>query len=371
MLIRVVLCYLLFGFLNASSAQTPVAKPTQAADAPVHNSTYIGPDGTAYITRVVPVPKTVSTEAQALLATQIPDTPPSGVQDIVAARKRAELRRETTGKALLARYPAKIEARTIAGVPVTIVSPAAASSEIKPYVLINLHGGAYKLDFTSLVESIPVASLTHAEVVAVQYRLAPEHTFPAAVDDVIAVYRELLKTHPHDQIAIYGTSAGAVICGEVAVKIKALGLPEPGALGIFSGRGDFSVNGDSMSFFSGNGLPGYLAPATTLRDNPEYIGSTPANDPRLSPLYADLHGLPPTLFITSTRDWFLSGTTMEHRAFLRAGVDAQLVVFEALPHGFWVEPNLPESDEAYHLMATFFEKHLAGETHKGGEQSKK
>ena len=55
----------------------------------------------------------------------------------------------------------------------------------------------------------------------------------------------------------------------------------------------------------------------------------------------------------------------------RAGVDAQLVVFEALPHGFWVEPNLPESDEAYHLMATFFEKHLAGETHKGGEQSKK
>jgi hypothetical protein len=141
MLIRIVLLSLCSGFLNAITAQTPAAKPTQAVDAPVHNSTYIGPDGTAYITRVVPVPKTVSTEAQALLATQIPDTPPSGVQDIVAARKRAELRRETTGKALLVRYPAKIEAGAIAGVPVTIVSPTGASSEIKPYVLINLHGG--------------------------------------------------------------------------------------------------------------------------------------------------------------------------------------------------------------------------------------
>ena len=113
-----------------------------------------------------------------------------------------------------------------------------------------------------------------------------------------------------------------------------------------------------MSFFSGAGLAGYLEPATVVRDNREYIGNTPADDPMLSPLHADLHGLPPTLFLTSTRDWFLSGTTMEHRAFLRAGVDAQLVVFEALPHAFWLFPNLPESDEAYRTMATFFEKHL-------------
>jgi len=90
----------------------------------------------------------------------------------------------------------------------------------------------------------------------------------------------------------------------------------------------------------------------------ECIGSTDPKDPVLSPLYADLTGFPPTLFITSTRDLELSNTAILHRAFLRAGVEAQLVVFEALPHSFWNYPNLPESKEADRLIATFFDRHL-------------
>jgi acetyl esterase/lipase len=69
--------------------------------------------------------------------------------------------------------------------------------------------------------------------------------------------------------------------------------------------------------------------------------------------------MPPTLFLTSTRDMMLSGTAILHRAFLRAGVDAQLVVFEALNHGFWYEANLPESREADEIMARFFDARLA------------
>jgi acetyl esterase/lipase len=80
----------------------------------------------------------------------------------------------------------------------------------------------------------------------------------------------------------------------------------------------------------------------------------------LSPIYSDLHGLPPTLFITSGRDLLLSGTTVLHRAYLRAGVDAQLVVFDALPHAFWNNPELPESKEADAMMAKFFAEHLRG-----------
>jgi acetyl esterase/lipase len=75
-------------------------------------------------------------------------------------------------------------------------------------------------------------------------------------------------------------------------------------------------------------------------------------------VYADLSGFPPTLFITSGRDLLLSGTTILHRAYLRAGVDAQLVVFEALPHAFWNNPSLPESKEADQLMATFLAKRV-------------
>jgi acetyl esterase/lipase len=92
--------------------------------------------------------------------------------------------------------------------------------------------------------------------------------------------------------------------------------------------------------------------------NTEYTGSTPLNDPVLSPFYADHHGFPPTLFITSGRDLLLSGTTILHRAYLRDGVDAQLVVFEALAHAFWNNPALPETREADEIMAAFLEKHL-------------
>ena len=94
-------------------------------------------------------------------------------------------------------------------------------------VLINLHGGGFTTDSGSLTESIPIANLTHTKVVAVLYRLAPEHPFPAAVDDSVAVYKELLKTYKPQHIAIYGASAGGILTGEVAVKIKQLGLPLP------------------------------------------------------------------------------------------------------------------------------------------------
>jgi acetyl esterase/lipase len=237
----------------------------------------------------------------------------------------------------------------------------------RDYVLLNMHGGGFVVDSGSFTESIPMASLTRTRVVSVLYPLAPEHPFPAALDAAVAVYRALLKTYPADHIVIYGTSAGAILTGEIAVALKQRGLPEPAALGIFSGLGDFSRPGDSASLFALNGLSGYLAPPRSgARMNPEYVGRTDPRDPVLSPLFADLHGLPPTLFITSTRDLLLSGTTILHRAFRRAGVDAQLVVFEALPHTFWNDPELPESTEAHQAMADFFNAHLYGASGRSG-----
>lgn len=88
----------------------------------------------------------------------------------------------------------------------------------------------------------------------------------------------------------------------------------------------------------------------------QYVGKTNRTDPVLSPLYADLHGLPPTLLVTGTRDILLSGTTILQRALLRSGDDAQLVVFEALPHAFWYHFELPETREALELMAKFLDE---------------
>ena len=225
-------------------------------------------------------------------------------------------------------------------------------------VLLNLHGGGFNSDSGSYTESIPIASYTKIKVVAALYRLAPEHPFPAAVDDAVAVYKELLKTYKPDHIVIYGTSAGAILTAEVAVKIKQLGLPLPAALGIFSGLGDFAREGDSIAMYALRGLSGHLDPPGTGPHDPGYFPNVDPKDPVLSPIYADLHGLPPSLFVTSGRDLLLSGTVNLHRAYLNAGVDARLVVYDGLTHAFWYDPQLPEAIEANHIMADFFVKQL-------------
>ncbi len=157
---------------------------------------------------------------------------------------------------------------------------------------------------------------------------------------------------------IYGTSAGAILTAEVAARLKQLGLPLPAALGIFSGMGDFARYGDSQALYALRGFSGHLDPPGLEPHDSEYVATTDPRDPVLSPIYGDLHGLPPTLFITSGRDLLLSGTVNLHRAYLNAGVDARLVVFDALPHAFWYDSKLPEAIEANHMMADFFVQQL-------------
>jgi len=323
---------------------------------PQSDTSYIDEHGTAHITRVVPVPKTISPAAQAKLAKPASD---ALVQQSLAERRSGTDAWQTrAGEASRAVYPVRIEERTIGGVSARVVEPMDATAVHPDRVLINLHGGGFNSDSGSFTESIPIANLTHTRVVAILYRLAPEHPFPSAVDDVVAVYREQLKSYKPTRIGIYGTSAGAILTAEVAVRLKQLGLPLPGALGIFSGLGDFSQSGDSMAMYALNGLSGHLDVPGAKSPDGSYIGTTDPKDPVLSPIYADVHGFPPTLFITSGRDLLLSGTTLLHRAFLRQGVDARLVVFEALPHAFWNDVSLPESKEAYGYMADFFSQQL-------------
>ncbi|MGD0913587.1 MAG: alpha/beta hydrolase [Terracidiphilus sp.] len=339
---------------TAAYAQQPA--PTTAATAPNSDSSYIDAQGTAHVTRVVPVPATISPEAQHSLAQPTPD---QGQPESLAARRAGTDAYTARARVEWSKLcPNTIEETKIAGVPVHIVTPENITEASKDKVLIDLHGGGFNSDSGSYTESIPIAYYTKIKVVAVLYRLSPESPFPAAVDDSIAVYREQLKTYKPDHIVIYGTSAGAILTAEVAARIKQLGLPMPAALGVFSGMGDFAREGDSQSLFALRGLSGHLDPPKPAVHDAEYAAQTDPKDPVLSPVYGDLHGLPPTLFVTSTRDLLLSGTVNLHRAYLEAGVDAHLVVFDALTHAFWYDPHMPEALEANHMMADFFVKHL-------------
>jgi monoterpene epsilon-lactone hydrolase len=340
-------------------AALPAAVPAQqkeAAPPPQSDSSFIDGSGTAHVTRVIPVPTTVSPEAQKSLARVISDA--AAPESLAERRHKTDVWQAHAGEESRVLYPVNVADQTIAGVPAKIITPVTLPEANRNRVLINVHGGGFNSDSGSLTETVPIANLTQTKVVAVLYRLAPEHPFPAAVDDAVAVYKEMLKTYPPQNIGLYGTSAGAILTAEVAVRLRQLGLPLPAALGVFSGMGDFSQVGDSRAMYALNGLSGHLDPPAPGIHDSEYVGKVDPKDPVLSPLYADLKGMPPTLFITSGRDILLSGTTILHRAFLRAGADAQLVVFEALPHAFWNNPHLPESKEADQIMASFFDKHL-------------
>ena len=304
------------------------------------NDTILYPDGTAQITRVIPTPNTISIEAQALLATGEAWCPAAGSPEQLKLIEKAR-----------SIYPVVIEEQTISGVPVKIVRPDSSSSVRQGQILINLHGGGFRVDSGSMLESIPMASLTGIPVVTIYYRLLPDHVFPAAVDDVVAVYTELLDSYKAENMVLFGTSAGAILSAQSTVRFQQLGHDLPAAVGFFSGTADLSRSGDSGAYFGLGGFPG--GGVWDRTQHPLIVGHDLKN-PVLSPIYADLKDFPPTLSVTGTRDLLLSDTANFHRALVRAGVDAQLIVYDALPHAHWYTVDVPESKETLELMATYF-----------------
>jgi epsilon-lactone hydrolase len=313
--------------------------------------------GAAHLTRVVPMPTTVSPEAQVWLESLThkkhdPETLEQRRAGTDEWRKRASAEAREL-------YPVNLEETTTAGVRTDILTPLDMPEANRGRVLINLHGGGFNSDSGSLIEGVPICNLAKVKVVSVYYRLAPENPFPAAVEDVVAVYKELLKTYKPRDVGIFGTSAGAALTAEVTSQLKQSSLPLPGALGMFSIHADYSRVTDSLQLFTLDGFPGDLSPGDPHNPPADpYVGKTNPRDPVLSPLFTDLKNWPPSLLVTSTRDLLLSDTAMFHVALLRAGNDAQLVVYEALPHAFWYHFQLPETKEALQVMAKFFDDKL-------------
>jgi monoterpene epsilon-lactone hydrolase len=325
----------------------PIGLCSQAGAPPQDpDTTTLNSDGTARITRLIGIPTTLSPEAQAFLKTGLAWAPAAGSAE---SQKLIDRAREI--------YPVDIEEKSIGGVKTKVVTPKTPLAANRQRILLCIHGGGFVTDSGSFLESIPIASLTHTTVVAVDYRLAPKFRFPAQVDDVIAVYRELLKTYKPQNIGMYGTSAGAILTAETAARLRQLELPLPAALGFFSGTADFSRIGDSTYYF---GVPGLRGAHVPRGDGAAaaYLGSLDEKDPVASPIYANLKGFPPTLCMSGTRDMLLSGTANFHRALLLAGVDTQLVVYDAMPHAHWYMIEIPEAKEALEVQARFLDQHV-------------
>ncbi|WP_424682579.1 alpha/beta hydrolase [Frateuria sp. YIM B11624] len=259
-------------------------------------------------------------------------------------------------------YPVTVRHETIAGVGADVVTPAQGVSAANRHrVLINLHGGAFLWGAGSggLVEAIPIASLGRIQVITLDYRQGPEHRFPAASEDVEAIYRKLLETHRPGEIGIYGCSAGGILTGEAVARFIADKLPVPGAIGTFCGS-LVTIAGDSAyvgPLLNGQGVPQEPLDLVQL----PYFHGVDANDPMVQPGLSPglLKHFPPTLLITGTRDMALSSVVHSQALLSQAGVEAELHVWEGMWHSFFSDPELPESRQAYRTIVAFFERHLA------------
>jgi acetyl esterase/lipase len=251
----------------------------------------------------------------------------------------------------------------IAGVNVHWVTPPEINAAHKSHLFIYIHGGAYVYNsgMAGLAEPAVIAARLKMPVLSIDYRMPPKHPAPAATDDVIAVWKELLKTRSHTSMAMGGTSAGGNITLASNQRFVELGTAVPAALYIGTPTVDLNPEaGDSRYLNEGADrilikMGNFGVAAMNL-----YAGELGLNHPYVSPIFGSFAGLPPTYLITGTRDLLLSDTVRGHRALRRAGVVAELHVYEGQGHAdYMVAMNTPESAEHYSELNQFLLEHLS------------
>jgi acetyl esterase/lipase len=198
-------------------------------------------------------------------------------------------------------------------------------------IFYDIHGGALVMGGgeTCKLRAQGMATRVGARVVSVDYRMPPDHPYPASLDDCLTVYRALLAERDPAEIIVGGTSAGGNLAAAMVLRARDEGLPLPAAVVLISPELDLTESGDSFHTNAGIDPMG-----TLMLPNLLYAGGADLADPYLSPVFGDFtKGFPPTLLTSGTRDLFLSNTVRMHRALRDAGIDAELHVLEAAPHG--------------------------------------
>jgi epsilon-lactone hydrolase len=251
----------------------------------------------------------------------------------------------------------------IAGVHAYVYTPKSGiAAGNKNRVLINLHGGGFSGCWPGCaeLESIPIAALMRIKVITVDYREGPTYKFPAASEDVATVYRHLLKTYKPKSIGIYGCSAGGMLTAMSMAWFQTHGLPSPGAIGIFcASAGGFGGDAAYIAFPLGEAR---MPPSRPIgQSSLGYFSTARRDDPLVSPIRSPqiLAKFPPTLIISGTRDFALSGAIHTDIALTKAGVDSELHVWDGLFHGFFYNADVPESRDAFNIIIRFFNHHLA------------
>ncbi|MBV8321008.1 MAG: alpha/beta hydrolase [Hyphomicrobiales bacterium] len=315
--------------------------------------------------RSIPVPSTASPELQVSIAG------PYRVPAWNANPKTAAEWKELINKLAAAGAAARLEARdklgvvmepaVIGGVKAFILTPKEIPPANRNRLLVHVHGGGYVYNpgEAGTAEATLMAAYGGFKVISFDYRMPPDYPYPAAMDDAMAVWKAAIKLQDPRNMAILGTSTGGGMTLAMILRAKQEGLPLPAAIAPGTPWSDLTETGDTYKTneWLDNILvsySGYLSHAAQL-----YANGHDLKDPQLSPIYGDFTGFPPAILTSGTRDLFLSLTVLTHRKLRRAGVEADLQVFEGMSHAQYIfDPYAPETKETFTEIARFFDKHL-------------
>ena len=314
--------------------------------------------------RVIPVPDTVSPQMQAIigrpLGSRLNVVPKTADEWKVVVDREA--RNVVAGLPKIREaLGVTVQPTVIAGVKAFIITPKEVLPRNRDRLLLHLHGGirVFNPGEAGTREAILMAGFGGFKVISVDYRMPPDFPYPAAQDDAVTVYRALLQTTEAKKIGIFGTSAGGSLTLTTLLRAKMESLPMPGAIAPGTPTVDLTKTGDSL--FTNEMVDNVLGTqdgfirATALL----YANGRDLKDPLLSPIYGDVHGFPPAILTSGTRDLYLSNTVRMHRKLRAAGVEAVLQMWEGQSHAQYASDiNAPEVKEYHDEIARFFDLHL-------------
>lgn len=308
-----------------------------------------------------PVPTTISPEAQGVMAwsSQLPKQQDPSPDDVAAWRALGDaaasedpgtveaLALATTG-AVATDVAATVEPGTIDSAKFFTAVPEGLDADDQR-VLLYIHGGSFTWGggATARRSTQLIAANIGVRTWGMDYRQLPDDPFPAGLDDCIAVYRELLRTHDPKDIAIGGQSGGANLTAALLLRAHDEGLPLPAAAALISPCVDFTMAGDTWTTNSFT-MPGRFDNMLEL-----YRNGHDLTEPYISPLFGTFTSeFPPTILTAGTRDFLLSDTVRLHRKLLHAGVRVELHVWEGAPHGVFMG-QAPEDREQIEQVRQF------------------
>lgn len=303
--------------------------------------------------RALPAPYTVSPQLQKIIG-----APLSPVWNVIPPTND-EWKKQIKGieDALVKTLPGlreqlgvNVEPTTIDGVKAYIVAPETIPPENRNRLLVHVHGGCYAsfAGESGTAEAIYMAGFGKFKIISVDYRTPPDHPYPAALDDAMTVWKAAVKMADPKNMAIFGSSAGGALTLSMVLRAKQDGLPLPAAIAPGTPMSDLTGSGDS---FRANAMVDNVLVAYGANCDKRaalYADGHDLKDPMLSPLFGDMHGFPPTILTSGTRDLLLSNTVRVHRKLRQAGVDAVLQVYEGQAHAqYYRDVTAPETKEAF------------------------